>query len=164
ERGADSNAEWDDGWDNPFRVITGLIGEGEGDKPPHPRADELVALLLDRGADPFDTQTFYNTSITRDETKWLDVLWACAERRGETEKWRAVLEKRIGGSVPASALDFMLGLGVAYGHPRRVEWLLDHGANVNGRNPYSHRPLREEALVYGNVRMAELLVRRGAQE
>src|SRR5690606_29234372 len=27
-----------------------------------------------------------------------------------------------------------------------------------------HRPLREEALVYGNVRMAELLVRRGAQE
>jgi hypothetical protein len=164
DAGADPNASWNDGWDNPFKVLTGLIGEGEGDKPRHPEAAALVPLILERGADPFDTQTFYNTSITRDETTWLDVLWARAETIGETDRWRTTLAYNIGGKQPMSALDFMLGVSVSYGHPRRVEWLLAHGADVNGVNAYSGRPHREEALVSGHTGMAALLMHRGAAE
>ncbi len=54
DHGADPNATFDDGWGNPFKVLTGVIGQGEGDKPPHPHANELALLLIERGADPYD--------------------------------------------------------------------------------------------------------------
>ena len=85
DRGADPNARFTDDWENPFTVLTGLIGEGEGDKPPHPQAAALATLLIDRGANPYDTQALYNTSITRDDTTWLDILWTQSERRGKAE-------------------------------------------------------------------------------
>jgi uncharacterized protein len=160
ERGADPNARWNDGWENYFTVLTGVIALGEGVKPPHERADELAELLLERGAEPFDTQSFYNTSIVGDDTHWLEVLWAHSERRGEIGKWSA--EQRIGGKIQLSALDFMLSLAVSYNHPRRAEWLLAHGANPDVSHAYSVRPLREEALVHGSQAMADLLTRHGA--
>jgi uncharacterized protein len=40
--GADPNAMFDDGWGNPFKVLTGVIGQGEGDKPPHPQANHWL--------------------------------------------------------------------------------------------------------------------------
>jgi ankyrin repeat protein len=160
DRGADPNARWSDGWDNYFTVLTGVIALGEGVKPPHERADELAELLIERGADPFDIQSFYNTSICGDDTHWLDVLWTHSERRGEIGKWSE--GKRIGGKISLSALDFMLSLAVSYNHPRRAEWLLAHGANPDTSHAYSVRPLREEALVHANQAMADLLTRHGA--
>lgn len=68
----------------------------------------------------------------------------------------------IGGPVPLNALDYLLGNAVANDHVARAEWLLVHGANANGVHAYSGRPLREEALIYGNMAMAELLVQHGA--
>jgi ankyrin repeat protein len=163
DRGADPNARWNDGWDNDFTALTGVIALGEGVKPPHERADELAALLIERGADPVDTQAFYNTSIVGDDTHWLEVLWAHSERGGVTYKWRAVT-KKLGGKIPMSPLDFMLSLAVSYNHPRRAQWLLAHGAHADSRQAYSHRSLRDEALVYGNDAMAELLTRHGAPD
>ncbi len=49
---ADPNIWFDDGWGNHFTVLTGVIGRGEGVRPPHPRDRELAALLVDRGAGP----------------------------------------------------------------------------------------------------------------
>lgn len=161
DHGANANAQFDDGWGNPFKVLTGVIGHGEGDKPPHPEAHELARLLIERGADPYDFQSLYNTSITRDETTWLEFLWAESERRDRLQKWRDPATK-IGGNVPLCALDYLLGNAVAYNHIRRAEWLLMHGANADGVHAYSGRPLREEALIYGHAAMAELLVRYGA--
>jgi len=161
DHGANANAQFDDGWGNPFKVLTGVIGQGEGDKPSHPHANELALLLIERGADPYDSQALYNTSITRDETTWLDFLWTWSERRDRLGKWRDNAWK-IGGTVPLNALDYLLGNAVAYNHLRRAEWLLVHGANANGVHAYSNRPLREEALIYGHVAMADLLVRHGA--
>src|SRR5690606_12992548 len=43
--GANPNASFNDGWDNPFNVLTGVIGLGEGVRPPHQRDHELAALL-----------------------------------------------------------------------------------------------------------------------
>lgn len=159
--GANPNAQFDDGWGNPFKVLTGVIGQEEGDKPPHPKASELAQLLIEHGADPYDSQALYNTSITRDDTTWLDFLWTWSERRDRLEKWREKAWK-IGGTVPLSALDYLLGNAVAYDHIRRAEWLLTHGANADGVHAYSGRPLYEEALIYGHAAMADLLGRHGA--
>jgi uncharacterized protein len=162
DHGANPNAQFDDGWSNPFKVLTGVIGEGEGDKPPHPQARQLALLLIERGADPYDSQALYNTSIRREETTWLNLLWAASERRDRLVKWR---EKAwaIGGNAPLSALDYLLGNAVAYNHLKRAEWLLRHGAKADGVHAYSGRPLREEALIYGHAVMADLLVRHGAK-
>jgi uncharacterized protein len=35
-------------------------------QPPHAQARALAALLIDRGADPYDPQALYNTSIVAD--------------------------------------------------------------------------------------------------
>lgn len=163
DHGADPHAWFDDGWKNPFTVLCGVIGQGEGDKKPHPLAKEIAALLFARGADPYDTQALYNTSITRDETDWNDLLWSECERRGVTQHWRDTPDPpRIGGRFPMSVLDYLLGNAVAFNHPKRAEWLLIHGANAAGIHAYSGRPLREEALACGHGDMAMLLERHGA--
>jgi ankyrin repeat protein len=163
DHGADPNARFTDDWGNPFTVLTGVIGQGEGDQPPHPQADALARLLLERGADPFDTQVLYNTSITRDDPAWLDTLWGESERRGLLGRWRTSTDGGgMGGVLQRSALDYLLGNAVAYNHLARAEWLLRHGADPNGPHAYSRRPLRVEALVSGHVEMAELLERFGA--
>jgi len=159
DRGADPNASWNDGWDNPFKVLTGVIGLGEGVQPPHERADELAEVLIERGADPFDTQALYDSSIVGDDTHWLEVLWAHCERRGTTDKWSAApAEGR------ASQLDLMLSIAVWYDQRRRAQWLLAHGADPNARHAYTKRLMREDALARGHEAMAELLTRRGAAE
>lgn len=162
DHGADPNARFTDDWENPFTVLTGVIGEGEGDKAPHPQAKELALLLIERGAEPYDTQALYNTSITRDDTTWLEFLWTQSERRGGLPKWDVIPQPGLGGVVPMNAIDYLLGNAVASNHLRRAEWLLRHGANANGVHAYSKRPQREEALVYGHVAMADLLVSHGA--
>ena len=166
DHGADPNSNWNDGWETPFSALTGAVALGEGMPPTHERADELVDLLIERGADPCDSQTFYNTSIAGDDVHWLDVLWSHSERRGVTNTWREVSKKKIGGHRNTSPLNFMLSLAVSYNHVRRAEWLLTHGANANGVQAYSNigRRLLDEALVNGNDEMAELLLRQGAAD
>jgi ankyrin repeat protein len=161
DRGADPNAIWRDGWGTPFKVLTGVVGLGEGVQPPHERADELAELLLERGADPFDTQVLYDTAIVDDDTHWLDVLWVHSERRGVADRWRTVL---VGEKMPVSWLDWLLGIATSYNHPRRVEWALGRGANPNAPHAYSKRRLLDEALLHGHSAMAELLRRHGADD
>jgi uncharacterized protein len=166
DHGADPNARWIGPWGEPaFTVLTGLIGQGEGDQPPHPQAKELATLLIERGADPFDPQALYNTSITHDDTDWLNFLWTQSEQHERLEAWREEVPGKaaIGGSVPLNALDYLLGNATAFNHVRRAEWLLAHGANPNSLHAYSGRPQREEALICGHVKMAALLERFGAE-
>jgi uncharacterized protein len=164
DHGADPNARWIGPWGEPaFTVLTGVIGEGEGNRPPHPQAKDLAILLIDRGADPYDPQALYNTSLWNDDTTWLDFLWTQSERRARLEAWRAPPDApEIGGVVPVSALDYLLGNAVPANHSRRAEWLLAHGAHANSPHAYAKSPLREEALVLGLEQMAALLVRYGA--
>lgn len=160
DRGANPNASFNDGWDNSFTVLTGVIGEGEGAKPTHPQARELALLLIERGTSPYDFQALYNTSITHDSTVWLDFLWDQCEQRDRLAAWREISVTI--GSNKLRALDYLLGNAVAYNHLARAEWLLQHGANADGIHAYSGSPLRQEALIYGHEEMADLLVRYGA--
>ena len=89
DAGADPKATWKDDWNNPFTLITGVIGEGEGREPRHPHAAELATLLIERGADPFDTQSLYNTSLHHDDTFWLELLYSRSEAAGNAERWRS---------------------------------------------------------------------------
>src|SRR5262245_46843134 len=162
DHGANPNAQFDDGWGNPFRVLTGVIGHGEGNQPPHPRATELASLLIERGADPFDSQALYNTSVAHDDTTWLDLLWTGSEQRDRLVKWRENAWS-IGGNAPLNTLDYLLGNAVALNHPRRAEWLLMHGADADSVHAYSDRPLMEVALVNGHAIMVDMLVRYGAK-
>src|SRR5262245_37902808 len=59
DQGADPNAFFMAG-NSQYTPLTGVIGEGEEDRPPHPRRDEMARLLLDRGAEPYDSQVIYN--------------------------------------------------------------------------------------------------------
>ena len=52
ERGADPNAFFMAGGSR-YTPLTGVIGAGEEDRPPHPRRDELTRLLLEHGAEPY---------------------------------------------------------------------------------------------------------------
>jgi hypothetical protein len=137
DHGADPNAHWIGPWgEPPFTVITGVIGEGEGVQPPHPEAQALAALLIDRGADPYDPQALYNTSIVGDDVAWLEFLWTESDRRGRLGAWTATSDKpAIGGPVPVSAVDYLLGNAVAFNHLARAEWLLSHGADRTVRMP-----------------------------
>lgn len=159
DHGANPNVQMTDGL-NPFTAVTGFIGQGERTPiqvPPHPRAEELVLLLIERGASSFDTQALYNTSLWYDSTEWLELLFGYDERFGTTARWNEPREGQPG------QLDYLLGNAVDRNHVRRVEWLLAHGANPQAKNAYTKRNLHAHAVLHGHARMAELLANAGAR-
>lgn len=164
DHGADPNALWNDEWGSLFTVLAGVVGEGEGVKPPHPHAGELAALLLERGASPFDGQTLYNNSIVGDDTHWLETLWNASAARGMTDKWSALPPAAPDGHQPARQLDYLLGNAITHHHPTRAAWLLEHGANPGSTHIYSGRHLLELAQLQGTDEIVALLRRHGAEE
>jgi len=151
DHGASPHTSWSDGG-NAFTVLTGVIGGGEGSQPAHPQAEALTRLLLASGADPFDNQALYNTSLGPDDALWLDLLWNESQRRGDTSKWR---------QPTLLGLDYLLGNAVPH-QPARAVWLLAHGANANALNAYSKQPVVKHALLAGRQDVVDLLVRHGA--
>ncbi len=140
DAGADPNATWKDDWNNPFTLLTGVIGEGEGREPRHPRAVELAELLIERGANPYDTQSLYNTSLHADDPFWLDFLYSRSEAAGDAERWRNK------DAWPANGmLDYLLGNAVSRNHLKRTRWLLERGAHATAPHFYSKRNLHTEA-------------------
>lgn len=162
DAGADANFRFDDGWENPFTGICGAIGLGEGVKPAHPQADALVALLLARGADPFDTQALYNDSIAHDDTHWLEVLWRACEAAEATAQWSATDGRGLGGKYKFGTLNYLLGNAVTNNHLARATWLLEHGASANTKHSYSGRPMHTEARLAGRTALMHLLEQHGA--
>lgn len=163
DQGADPGAAFDDGWGNRFTVLTGLLGHGEGVQPVHPQARELAELLIARGADPFDSQALYNTSIVGDDITWLEYLWSRSVARGRDSAWLTVQPQAIGGNLNLPPMDYLLGNAVAFGHEARVRWLLEHGASANALHAYSKQPVRNLALLQGNAGIASLLEAHGAE-
>src|SRR5688572_8862711 len=135
DHGADPNVQMTDGA-NPFTAVTGVIGCGERTPvmvPPHPRAEELVRLLIERGANAFDAQALYNTSLWHDRTEWLDLLYGYDERSGNTARWLEPRDGRLG------QLDYLLAIAVDRNHVKRAAWLLAHGANPRAKHSYTKR-------------------------
>jgi ankyrin repeat protein len=159
DAGADPNFQFDDGWGSPFKVLTGVIGLGEGAKPSHPQAAGLVELLIEAGADPFDRQALYNISIVGDDLHWYDVLWRLCEAGGESARWRVAEE----GWYDKPMLDYLLGNAVGQNHVARAEWLLERGADANTTHAYTNQPLHAVAQLLGSKDLTSLLERHGAR-
>lgn len=155
DAGADPNAAWSDENDG-FTVLTGAIGGGEFGQSPHPQAEAFARLLIARGADPLNGQALYNTSLSADDTFWLDLLWTECEKRGRTAQWREPNPHLIG-----SPLEYLLGNAVPR-HPERTAWLLAHGADARGANAYSKLPVVKHAAMAGRREIVELLASHGA--
>jgi hypothetical protein len=113
-----------------FRPLVGTIGGGEFAQPPHPLAASLAALLIERGADPYQPQALYNTSLDNDDVFWLDFLYSESERRHETHKWREAAVQW----PQAGMLDYLLGNAVSGNRLKRALWLLEHGAHASSIN------------------------------
>lgn len=163
EAGADPNFRFDDGWGSPFKVLTGAIGLGEGAKPSHPQALELVELLIEAGADPYDLQALYNVSIVGEDLAWYEVLWRHCEARGRLEPWRVIGEGTLGDGMGVSTLDYLLGNAVGQNHLVRAEWLLARGADPDTPHAYTRQPVLALAQLSGFLELAALLERHGAR-
>ena len=162
EAGADPNFAFNDDWDNPFKVMTGAVGLGEGATPSHPQAEDLVALLIERGAPPYELQTLYNVSIVGHDTHWYDVLWRRCEAAGRLDEWRVIGKGRLGEHLGCSTLDYLLGNAVGQNHLLRARWLLERGADANTPHAYEKRPVLAVARLSGFTAVAELLEAHGA--
>lgn len=171
DAGADPSWAFDDGWGNAFKPTTGAIGLGEGAKPTHPQATELVDMLIAAGADPYDGQALYDISIVGEDLYWYDFLWRRCEAAGRLDAWRIPAEDRLGGGKGQSTLDYLLSNAVGQNHLQRTEWLLERGADPNARHYYTGdpldettgRPLHALAQLSGHLEMAALLERHGAR-
>ncbi|MEO6218599.1 MAG: ankyrin repeat domain-containing protein [Sphingomonas sp.] len=163
EAGADPNFQFDDGWGNPFKILTGAVGLGEGAKPSHPQVPDLVELLIAAGADPYDLQALYDVSIVGADTAWYDLFWRHCEARGVLDAWRVAGKGRLGEWKGLSTLDYLLGNAVGQNHLVRAEWLLARGASADTLHAYSGQPVHALAQLSGYLEMAALLERHRAR-
>jgi len=140
-----------------FQLLIGAIGGGENAQPAHPQAVALARLLIERGADPYNPQVLYNTSLGNDDLFWLDLLYDHCAQRNETGKWTAASSQW----PKSSMLDYLLSNAVSGNALQRARWLLGRGASPRSRHYYSKRNLHTEALLRGNTEMAAVLLQSG---
>ncbi len=175
DHGANPNAYFMAG-DSRYTPLVGVIGEGEENRPPHPRRDELVRLLVDCGANPYDMQVTYNTHFHGDVQWYLESAYSHAVKVGDVAPWADPnwLMFDMGGY--GCGARFLLGTAIDRNNSELARWILEHGANPNAPPAPSHRrhahdafarmsslTLYEEALLKGSPEIAELLARHGAR-
>ncbi|WP_211261314.1 ankyrin repeat domain-containing protein [Pseudonocardia acaciae] len=167
--GADPNAGylWE-GLPSPFTALTGALGGGESDQPPHQHELALTRLLLEAGADANDSQALYNRAFAgpgEDRNDWLELLLAHGLGRGSGGPWH----QRMGPMhpTPAKLLQDALLHAAAEGLPNRVRLLLTAGVDVHGLG--TEHPITagwdayELAMLSGNMEVAGLLREAGAR-
>jgi ankyrin repeat protein len=141
-----------------FNAVTGAVGEGERGPVaciPHPRADELVTLFLDAGAQANQSQALYNTMLGEHLGKWLPLFVQHGLKAGEPANWDPSDKEPI--------FDFLLSQVVMQGRADLVRFLLEHGANPDAINRYNHRTAHANALLGDRADIAQLLEQFGAK-
>jgi len=174
DHGANPNAHFMAG-NSLYTPLVGVIGEGEESRPSHAHRNELVQLLMDRGANPYDIQVIYNTHFKGDVQWFLEMAYASAVKTGRTLEWENPDWPMFDMGGYGCGARFLLGGAVDRYNLRLARWMLEHGANPNAppppkRNAYtvdasgrlSSRTLYEDALRKGSREMADLLASFGA--
>lgn len=177
DRGADPNVYYEGG--NPdihYTAITCLIGRGEEQAPVHPMARALAALLLERGAEPYDMQFFYNAfaghasqrDLADDDFVWLlDLMYSRSIALGRTKDWEDPDWNMIGMGGYGSGAWYLLSNAMNVNALRLADWTLSHGASPNPPRASDPRTaegsLYEQALRTGRHEFAVLLERYGAE-
>ena len=86
DHGADPNVSFRAGGSS-YTPLVGAIGEGEEGRPPHPARDALVRLLLERGANPYDSQVVYNLLFNGSALWFLETIHEHTMRIGKAADW-----------------------------------------------------------------------------
>ncbi len=143
-----------------FTALTGAMGEGEQgiNQPPHQYADEIVALLLDAGANPNEGQGLYNTMFTDSADKWLALLLKSGLKASDPLNWND-----SGNDAQVSTLDYQLSSAIDSNRLPRATLLLNAGANPDCRNTYNGRAIHTNALLAGHTTLVKLLEDSGAK-
>ena len=169
DHGADPNVYYPGGSEQiHYTALTTVMGEGEEDAPPHPQARALVELLLERGAEPYDTQVFYNTHFHGNVRWFLELIHPRSLALGRHADWEDPEWPMIDMSGLGKGARFFLDVAIAKNRVDLAEWVLEHGASPDASPPVPRhgRPakgsLYEEALRRDATEIAELLLRYGA--
>lgn len=163
DHGADPNASFHWHPDLPFHALTGVLGQGEMgpyNQPEHPGGLALARLLLERGADPNDSQGVYDRMFRRDDA-WLALLLEFGLAPEHRVRW---IERDAHGAIveePTPTMQFLLGYAASFGFEERVELLLAHGARADAPGRSGHS-VWLAAMQSGYPRIAERLERAGA--
>ncbi|HZM89800.1 MAG TPA: ankyrin repeat domain-containing protein [Blastocatellia bacterium] len=167
DAGADPNDYFEVG-SHPCRytALCGIAGEGEDDGPPHPQKEAIARLLLERGAEPYDIQLFYNTHFHADILWVMELIHEFSIESGRQADWDDPNWSMIDmGGYDFGARYFLLN-AIRHNNLKLAEWLLAHGANPNAsqkpQSKFPKRSLYQEAVGLGFTEMADLLVRYGA--
>lgn len=176
DRSADPNVYYEGG--NPgihYTCITCLVGRGEEQAPVHPKARELAALLLDRGAEPYDMQFFYNAyaghasqrDLADDDFVWLlELMYQRSLALGREADWKDPHWRMLDMGGYGAGAWYLLGNAMSGNYLRLAEWVLSHGASPNPPAASDPRTpngtLYEQAVRTGRVEFAALLARYGA--
>ncbi len=166
DAGADPNGYFPAG-DCRFTALVGVIGEGEGECPPHPARDALARLLLDRGADPYDNQVIYNIHFHGRVLWWLKLIHARSVVLGRQAHWDDPEWTMLDMGGYGSGARWHLEIAIKHHDLELAEWCLTHGANPNSAharsNQFPQYSLYETAMRSSDLLMAELLVKYGAK-
>jgi ankyrin repeat protein len=159
-----------------YTALTSIAGRGEEQTPVHPRARELAALLLDRGAEPYDQQILYNVfaghasygSLDEDDFVWLlDLIYQSALKRGRAADWADGEWRMLDMGGYGGGAWYLLRQAMPGNHLHLAEWALAHGASPNAPPATDRRTrsgtLYEQAVRSGRLEFAELLARYGAE-
>jgi len=161
DHGADPNVFFMAG-DSRYTPLTGAVGEGEEDRPPHERRDELVRLLLERGARPYDQQVIYNLHFRGDVLWFLQLMYEFGARADwDDPAWPMLDMERYGNGAR-----WHLRIAIDRNDLRLAEWCLAHGADPDAPPESDPRfpqvSLYEYAMLQGRTEIAALLARHGA--
>ena len=153
--------------DSEYSCLVGAAGEGEQDAPRQPYAESLYALLLERGAGPYDIQVLYNTHFSGDMIWWLELTYQQSLVRGLKADWDDPDWSMLDMGGYGSGAFFVLKVAVERNRRELAEWALTHGASPNSdtsANPKfkPRHTLYQMAVMMGQIEIAELLARHGA--
>ena len=166
DHGADPNSYFMAG-DSRYTPLVGAIGEGEENRPPHQRRDELVDLLLARGAEPYDMQVVYDIHFQGRVHWFLEKVHRRSLELGREADWRDPSWRMLDMGGYGNGARWHLWIAIEHGDARLAEWCLAHGADPNAPPPAAKSlmqgPLHDEARRRGQDEIAALLERFGAE-
>ncbi len=167
DHGADPNAYFMAG-DSRYSPLSGVIGEGEENRPPHPRRDEVANLLLTRGANPYDIQVYYNIHFNGRLLWFLEMIYEETVKRGRKADWDDPEWSMLDMGGYGSGARFTLEMALRNNDVDLVEWALAHGATPNAQparaKNFPKTTLYEEAERRGLDDIAMLLLKFGAEK
>ena len=151
-----------------YTPLVGVLGAGEENRRSHPAREALARLLLERGADPFDGQVFYNIRFTRDPIWYLNLAYEESVKRGRQADWDDPEWRMIDMGGYGFGARWLLTGALERDSLALADWLLSHGATPTPAvppkpNAATSVDLWNASMSVGFTEFADLLVRHGAQ-